>query len=88
MIKVLKEKRGSKRRLGISMPCILYPDPKTSEEITTFDLGKGGMCIFSDKSLEAGRTVEIRCEAIWDKPKNGAVRWCQKIKHGLYRIGI
>ena len=88
MIKVPKERRGTKGRLGISMPCILYPDPKTSEEITTFDLGKGGMCVFSNKSLEVGHTVEIRCEAIWNEPKIGAVRWCQKIKHDLYRIGI
>jgi ribosomal protein L28 len=88
MIKVPKEKRGNKGRLGISTQCILYPDPKSSEEITTFDLGKGGMCIFSNKSLEVGHEVEIRCEAIWDKPKIGTVRWCQKIKHDLYRVGI
>lgn len=70
------------------MPCILCTDPKTSEESTTFDIGKGGMYVFSNKSLEVGHVVEILCEAIWNKPKIGAVRWCQKIKHNLYRIGI
>jgi len=88
MIKVPKERRENKGRLGISLPCILYTDPKTSEEGTTFDIGKGGMCLFSYKCLEVGHVVQIRCEAIWNEPKIGTVRWCQKIKHNLSRIGI
>lgn len=88
MIKVPKERRGIKGRLGISMPCVLYTDPKASQESSTFDIGKGGMCLFSNKCLEDGHRVEIRCEAIWNEPKIGTVKWCQKIKHDLYRIGI
>lgn len=88
MIKVPKERRENKGRLGISMPCILYTDPKTSEQSTTFDIGKGGMCLFSYKCLEVGQVVGIRCEAIWNEPKLGTVRWYHKIKHNLYRIGI
>jgi hypothetical protein len=88
MIKVPKERRENKGRLGISLPCILYTDPNTSEEGTTFDIGKGGMSVFSYKCFEVGQVVGIRCEAIWNEPKTGTVRWYHKIKHNVYRLGI
>ena len=88
MIKVPKEKRSHKARLGMSVPCLLSTDSETPGKGTTFDLGKGGMCIFSSKALQPGHFVEIQCKTIWDEPKTGSVRWCQKINHNLYRIGI
>jgi hypothetical protein len=88
MIKVPKEKRGNRGRIGMSMPCIVTTDTNTSDEGTTFDFGKGGMCVFSNKYLDAERDIEIQCKAIWDQPKNGTVKWCHKIKHNLYRTGI
>lgn len=72
----------------MSMPCIVSADTETLHECTTFDLGEGGMCIFSNKCLEVGHVVELQCKAIWDSPKTGTVKWCQKIKYNLYRIGI
>jgi hypothetical protein len=88
MIRVPKERRGKKGRLGISMPCIICDDTKTSKEGTTFDMGKGGMCLFSNKCLEVGHVIEIQCKSIWDKPKTGTVKWCHKVTHNLYRVGI
>jgi hypothetical protein len=88
MIKVPKERRGDKGRLGMSMPCIISIDTRTSREGTTFDISKGGMCVFSNRCLDAGHVIEIQCKDIWDQPKTGTVKWCQKIEHNLYRIGI
>ncbi len=88
MIKVPKERRRDKRRLDMSMPCVILTDHKTSEAGTTFNISEGGMCVFSDKSLDAGRVIDIQCRALWDQPKTGTVKWCRKIKHDLYRIGI
>lgn len=88
MIKVPKERRENKGRLGMSMPCIISTETRTSEECTTFDISKGGLCVFSNKCLDAGNSIEIQCKAIWDQPKIGTVKWCQKIKHNLYRTGI
>ena len=88
MIKVPKERRVDKRRLAMSVPCMVSGDKKTYEEGTTFDISKGGMCLFAEKDLEVGRVIEVRCDAIWDGPKTGTVRWCQKIRYNLYRIGI
>ncbi len=88
MIKVPKEKRSHRVRLGMSMSCIISTNAVTPEEGTTFDIGKGGMCVFSNKCLDPGHIVEIQCKTIWDTPKTGAVKWCHKIKHNLYRIGV
>ena len=88
MIKVPKERRANKGRLSINVPCIASADSETLGECTTFDLGKGGMCIFSKKRLEVGYVIELRCTALWHGPKRGIVKWCQKIQPNLYRIGI
>ena len=88
MIKVPKERRGSKGRVGMSMSCIICDNEKTCKEGTTFDIGKGGMCVFSHKCLEVGHVIEIQCESIWDKPKIGTVKWCDKIEQNLYRVGV
>lgn len=70
------------------MPCIVSTGTETLDECTTFDLGKGGMSIFSNKSLEVGHVVELQCKDIWNSPKTGTVKWYQMITHNLYRIGI
>jgi hypothetical protein len=88
MIKVPKERRGKKERLGLSLSCIICAETKRCERGTTFDIGKGGMCVFSSKRLEVGHSIEIQCESIWEKPKIGTVKWCDKIEHNLYRVGI
>ena len=88
MIKVPKEKRGTKGRLGMTVPCVVSADGTAFDENTTFDISQGGMCFFSNKCLEVGHILEIQCNAIWDKPKNGMVRWCQRVQHNLYRIGV
>ncbi len=88
MIKVAKKGRANGARLGISVPCIVCTDSETLDECTTFDLGKGGMCIFSNKSLEVGHVIELQCKDIWDGPKTGTVKWCKKIQINLYRVGI
>jgi hypothetical protein len=88
MIIVLRERRVNKGRLSMSLPCIVSTDTEILDKCTTFDLGKGGMSIFSNKSLEIGHVIELQCKDIWDNPKTGTVKWHQKIKHNLYRIGI
>ena len=88
MIKVPKERRSNKGRLGMSIPCIVSTNGKTIDEDTTFDISRSGMCLFSDKCVAVGHVIEIHCKAIWDKPKIGTVKWCDKIQHNLYRIGI
>ena len=88
MIILPRERRVNKGRLGMNTPCIVSTDTETLNECTTFDLGKGGMSIFSNKSLEVGHVIELQCKDIWDSPKTGTVKWYQKIEHNLYRIGI
>ena len=88
MTKVLKERRVNKGRLTMSMPCIVSTDSTAADDCTTIDLGKGGMCIFSNKALEVGHIIKLQCEDIWDSPKTGTVKWCKQIQINLYRIGI
>jgi hypothetical protein len=88
MTKVLKERRANKGRITMSLPCIVSTDSTTADDCTTIDLGKGGMCIFSNKSLEVGHIIKLQCEDIWDSPKTGTVKWCKQIQINLYRIGI
>jgi len=88
MTKVLKERRANKGRITMSLPCIVATDSTTADDCTTIDFGKGGMCIFSNKSLEVGHIIKLQCEDIWDSPKTGTVKWCKQIQINLYRIGI
>ena len=88
MTKVLKERRANKGRITMNMPCIVSTDSTTADDCTTIDLGKGGMCIFSNKSLEVGHIIKLQCEDIWDSPKTGTVKWGKQIQINLYRIGI
>ena len=88
MTKVPKDRRVNKGRLTMSMPCIVSTGSQTSDESRTIDFGKGGICIYSNKSLEVGHVIELQCKDIWDGPKTGTVIWCKKIQINLYRIGI
>ena len=64
------------------------PTPTKGGEAATFDISEGGMCFYSNKPIETGRTIQVQCNDIWDKPKKGVVRWCQKVHLRLYRVGV
>ena len=88
MTYVRNERRGNKGRLSMSVPCSVFSKTENVDECTTVDLGKGGIGIFSKKSLAVGDVIELQCKSLWDAPKRGTARWCQKILPDLYRIGI
>jgi hypothetical protein len=69
MTKVLKERRANKGRITMSLPCVASHGSITVDDCTTIDFGKGGMCFFSNKSLEVDHIIELQCEDIWDSPK-------------------
>jgi len=82
------ERRGkAKKRLPISTACLMRAE-QNRHDITTFDISEGGMCFYSNKIVEIGKSVEVSCSDLWESPKRGVVRWCQKIHHRLYRVGV
>lgn len=90
---LLNEKRENKRG-RISLPLSFNkqadtPDKKNKfHKGSTADLSNSGLGIFSNVEIRPGTVLEIECREIWDAPKKFPVKWCNKIKHNLYRIGL
>lgn len=89
MLKPPVEKRAKgKKRLPVSLACQYSAGQAQGGEATTFDISEGGMCFYSNKPVDIGYTIEVQCKELWDSPKHGVVRWCQRIHHRLYRVGV
>jgi len=83
----IERRQKAKKRLPISTACSVKTG-QNGQDATTFDISEGGMCFYSNKSVEIGKSVEVSCSDLWESPKRGIVRWCQKIHYRLYRVGV
>ena len=90
---LLNEKRKNKRG-RISLPLSINKQTDATDKQkknlkgSTADLSNSGLGIFSDVEIRPGTIIEIDCHDIWDAPKKFPVKWCNKIRHNLYRIGL
>jgi hypothetical protein len=95
MIRKLPKEHRKKKRAPISVP-VKYTDLSEVSDVKKKVTGKGmsadlsdnGLGIFSDKELKPETVVEIECEDIWETSKQFTVKWCSRIKHNFYRLGL
>ena len=92
-MKLPKEQRQKRRGL-ISVPVSFEGQAETPAKNkkvckgTTSDLSNSGLGIFSDVELNPDSVIEIECQDIWDSPKKFSVKWCNRVRHNFYRIGL
>ncbi len=57
-------------------------------ETFTTDISYRGMCIYSDRPIEKGQTIEIFLRHVYKKPIVAEVKWCIKLTNNLYKVGV
>ena len=60
---------------------------ETANGITLNISGKG-ICFYTQICLEEGTPVNITSRALWERARQGTVKWCRKITEELYRVGV
>lgn len=84
------EKRKEKRSIvthPVDCSSELDSGPLSAKGIT-LNVSPSGVSFYTHSSLEEGLKLKVSGDQIWDKPREGEVRWCRKIIGGLYRVGI
>jgi hypothetical protein len=78
--------------LAVTLVCIPVgfeaDKPKDYLVGTTFDISDSGLSFYTKKPLLDGDDIEILCEALWNKPKTGTVRWCKTLNYNCYLVGV
>jgi hypothetical protein len=91
LIRKLPNERRNQYRKQISVP-ISYEfslDHRTiSRYGKSFNISESGLCFYTQTPLEDGLNLRIQSEHIWDSPKAGIVRWCNRKYLNFYQVGV
>jgi hypothetical protein len=95
MMRILSREQRERKRGSVAVP-VKYTDlsqtadekEKVTEEGTTTDLSSEGLGLFSYKELEPGDIVEIECKDLWEMPRKFTVKWCNRLQHNFFRLGL
>lgn len=92
----MKEDRRSETRYPVRLKieyCVdvrEYGEDKDigPRETFTTDISYRGMCIYSDRPIEKGQTIEIFLRHVSKKPIIAEVKWYIKLSNNLYKVGV
>jgi hypothetical protein len=91
LIKKLPNERRSQYRKQLSVP-ISYEFSSDQRTISrygkSFNISESGMCFYTQTPLEDGLNLRIQSEHIWDSPKTGIVKWCNRKYLNFYQVGV
>jgi hypothetical protein len=91
LIKKLPNERRNQYRKQISVP-ISYEFSSDHRTISrygkSFNISESGMCFYTQTPLEDGLNLRIQSEHIWDSPKTGIVKWCNRKYLNFYQVGV
>ncbi|OGW54541.1 MAG: hypothetical protein A2Y81_07010 [Nitrospirae bacterium RBG_13_43_8] len=91
VIRKLPNERRSQYRKQISVP-ISYEFSSDQRTISrygkSFNISESGMCFYTQTPLEDGLNLRIQSEHIWDSPRSGIVRWCNRKYLNFYQVGV
>jgi hypothetical protein len=91
LIKKLPNERRSQYRKQISVP-ISYEFSSDSRTIShygkSFNISESGMSFYTQTPLENGLNLRIQSEHIWDSPRAGIVKWCNRKYLNFYQVGV
>ena len=91
MIRKLPNERRSQYRKQISVPIsyeFSYDQRTISRYGKSFNISESGMCFYTQTPLEDGLNLRIQSEHIWDSPRSGIVRWCNRKYLNFYQVGV
>ena len=87
----LPHERRTQQRKQISVP-ISYEYSSDSKSTScsgkSFNVSKSGMCFYSQNPLREGLNLRVQSEHIWDSPRIGIVRWCNRKYFNFYQVGV
>jgi hypothetical protein len=83
--------RRSQNRKQISVP-ISYEYSSDHGTISSygksFNMSESGMCFYTQAPLQEGLNLRVRSEHIWDSPRVGTVKWCNRKYLNFYQVGV
>jgi hypothetical protein len=87
----LPNERRSQQRKQISVP-ISYEYSSDSRSISSsgksFNISESGMSFYAQAPLKEGLSLRVQSEHIWDSPRVGIVRWCNRKYFNFYQVGV
>jgi nuclear transport factor 2 (NTF2) superfamily protein len=87
----LPNERRTQQRKQISVP-ISYEYSLDNGTISrsgkSFNISETGMCFYTQTPLREGLNLRVQSEHIWDTPKTGIVKWCNRKYLNFYQVGI
>ena len=87
----LPNERRSQQRKQISVP-ISYEYSLDSRSISSsgksFNISESGMSFYTQAPLKEGLNLRVQSEHIWDSPRVGIVRWCNRKYLNFYQVGV
>ncbi len=54
----------------------------------SFNISESGLCFYTQTPLRAGLNLRVHSEHIWDSPKLGIVKWCNRKYLNFYQVGV
>jgi hypothetical protein len=87
----LPNERRSQQRKQISVP-ISYEYSSDRRTISnygkSFNISETGMCFYTQAPLQEGLNLRVHSEHIWDSPRVGTVKWCNRKYLNFYQVGV
>ncbi len=87
----LPHERRIHQRKQISVP-ISYEYSSDSKSIShsgkSLNVSESGMCFYSQNPLREGLNLRVQSEHIWNSPRVGIVRWCNRKYLNFYQVGV
>ncbi len=91
LVRKLPNERRNQYRKQISVP-ISYEFSSDQRTISrygkSFNVSESGICFYTQTPLEDGLNLRIQSEHIWDSPRAGIVKWCNRKYLNFYQVGV
>jgi hypothetical protein len=87
----LPNERRIQQRKQISVP-ISYEYSLDNGSISrhgkSFNISESGMSFYTQTPLQEGINLRVQSEHIWDAPRTGIVKWCNRKYLNFYQVGV
>ena len=91
LVATLPNDRRTQQRKQISVPISYeYSSDHTTISLSgkSFNISESGMCFYTQAPLKEGLNLRVQSEHIWDSPKVGKVKWCNRKYLNFYQVGV
>ena len=91
LIKKIPNERRSQERRQINIPISYeysFDHSTISHSGKSFNISESGMCFYTQVPLKEGLNLRVQSEYIWNSPRAGIVKWCNRKYLNFYQVGV